>query len=422
MAKRRGFFAEMQHQNRLREQRDRQQARAHAQATARAVRLSEKARRDWERACASADRAANQASAAAVKERARLHVEAQLAEVEARNATLAEKYEAIDGILAATLDVDDYIDLNALRQKIEHPPFDRPDLTTPTLPPLPLPLPPEPVYVEPAAPEGLGSLLGGRKRHVAAVEQAQAMYWQQRQGWEQAVAQRNHAQEANERAQGVTEENRLRALSIAQSEYEAECAERRRQVMQANVQLERLMVGLQEGEPNALEEYVSIVLGNSVYPECFEVQYDFSFHGQDRELELTVSVPLPSDLPTEKSFKYTKTSDTITSTPLPLKARKDRYATAVAEVAVRTAHEIFEADRDGVVNTLSMTVGVDTVDPATGHPTRITLVELATDRLVFERLNLSGVQATATLGHLSAGVSKNPHDLIPVGNTRGVRG
>nr|WP_256982452.1 hypothetical protein [Rhodococcus sp. 06-418-1B] len=422
MAKRRGFFAEMQHQNRLREQRERQQARAHAQATARAVRLSEKARRDWERACASADRAANQASAAAVKERARLHVEAQLAEVEARNATLAEMYEAIDGILAATLEVDDYVDLSALRQRIEHPPFDRPDLTTPTTPPLPLPLPPEPVYVEPAAPEGLGKMLGGRKRHAAAVEQAQALYWQQRQGWEQAVVQRDHAQEANERAHGAAEARRLQALSVAQFEYEAECAERRKQVMQANVQLERLMVGLQEGEPNALEEYVSIVLGNSVYPECFEVHYDFSFHGQDRELELTVSVPLPSDLPTEKSFKYTKASDTITSTPLPLKARKDRYATAVAEVAVRTAHEILEADRDGVVGTLAMTVGVDTVDPATGLPTRITLVELATDRTVFERLNLSGVQAAATLQHLSAGVSKNPHDLVPVGNTRGVRG
>lgn len=90
VAKRRGFFAEMQHQNRLREQRERQQARAHAQATARAVRLSEKARRDWERACASADRAANKASAAAAKERARLHVEVQLAEVEVRNAALAE--------------------------------------------------------------------------------------------------------------------------------------------------------------------------------------------------------------------------------------------------------------------------------------------------------------------------------------------
>ena len=48
------------------------------------------------------------------REAARLHSEAQVAEVERLNAELAHAFEEIDGILAATLAVDDHLDLEAL--------------------------------------------------------------------------------------------------------------------------------------------------------------------------------------------------------------------------------------------------------------------------------------------------------------------
>ncbi|QCB52817.1 hypothetical protein E5720_20765 [Rhodococcus sp. PAMC28707] len=127
-------------------------------------------------------------------------------------------------------------------------------------------------------------------------------------------------------------------------------------------------------------------------------------------------------MPVAKMFKYTKSSDSISSTPSPLKARKDRYTAAVSQVAIRTAHEIFEADRDGVVTTLSMTVGVSTVDPATGQDTFVPLLQLATDRASFEALDLTRIEVGATLSHLRAGISKNPYDLVPLSNARGVRG
>ncbi|MDQ1180812.1 hypothetical protein [Rhodococcus sp. SORGH_AS_0301] len=422
MAKRRGFFAEIQHQNRLREQRERQQQRATAQAHARATREAERSRKEWERNRAADARRAAALTAAQIKEQARLHVQARQAEVDLLNATLAQQLEDIDAILAATLEVDDYVDLASLRQPVQHPPFSRPDLTQPAPPPLPPPLSPEPVYVEPAAPARIGAVLGGKKKHAAAIEAAQAQYWEHRRQWEQYASEHHAAHQQAETAHRERETQRLNALAAAQSQYEAECAQRRTEILAANVRLEKLMTGLQEREPAALEEYVSIVLANSAYPECFEVELDFAFDGAAGELTLTVHVPHPDALPTEKAFKYTKASDSITSTPLPVKARKDRYATAVCQVALRTAHEIFEADRDGIVATLSMTVGVDAVDPATGRDHFVELVQLATDRASFEVLDLGRVDARATLDHLRAGVSKNPHDLVPVSNSRGVRG
>ncbi len=96
-----GFFAEMQHRARLREQRERQQQRASAQAHARAVREAERWRREWERARAADARHAAAMSAFEAKEQARLHVEARESEVRLLNAELAHKVEDIGGILAA---------------------------------------------------------------------------------------------------------------------------------------------------------------------------------------------------------------------------------------------------------------------------------------------------------------------------------
>ena len=74
------------------------------------------------------------------------------------------------------------------------------------------------------------------------------------------------------------------------------------------------------------------------------------------------------------------------------------------------------------VQTISMELGTLVVDPGTGHDTTITVVQVATDRDTFTRLDLSRVEARATLDHLRDGVSKNPHDLVPVAHSRGVRG
>ncbi len=69
---------------------------------------------------------------AAAREAKRLHEEARLAEVASLNAQLAETFDELDSILSATLDVDDFVDLEQLRVTAEHSPFTRTDLEVPT--------------------------------------------------------------------------------------------------------------------------------------------------------------------------------------------------------------------------------------------------------------------------------------------------
>jgi restriction system protein len=164
-----------------------------------------------------------------------------------------------------------------------------------------------------------------------------------------------------------------------------------------------------------------VVLSNSVYPDVFPVSYDHSFDLQSRELTMTVTVPEPGAVPAVKEYRYVKAKDEIVPTAMPVKDQKQRYANAVWQVALRTLHEIFEADRAAKIRSISLTVGTKQLSPATGLPEDTPLVIVAADRDTFATFDLTKVQPQATLTHLGAAMSKSPFDLTPADTSAGVR-
>jgi hypothetical protein len=102
---------------------------------------------------------------------------------------------------------------------------------------------------------------------------------------------------------------------------------------------------------------------DSVYPEHFAVTHEFEFEPSSAELRLHVLVPGPDKIPEIKAYKYTKSTDEITATSMSQKACRDRYASAVHHVALRSIHEVFESDRRGLIRTISLEVGTDNRRP-----------------------------------------------------------
>lgn len=420
MAKR-GFFAELNYQAQQAEKRQRQQQIAAVRAHNAAVREAERSAKAAERARLSAQRASEAQRKAAEKVANRLHIEAREAEVEALNAELISNYEEIDRLLEATLEVDDYIDLESLKEPAVHPEFAPGSLTNPIKPPPDPHLRNAPEYREPDSPKGLAAAFGGKKKHAAAIEEAQVAHAQAVRDYEayvsERVAQHNRALERH----AAAEQDRLAKLAEAQEQYQVECQQREADAQARNDELTKLINDLAFDVPAAIEEYVGIVLSNSVYPDTFPVDYDHSFDLATRELSLSVFAPEPMALPSVKEYRYVKAKDEIAATQLSAKAQKDRYASAIHETAVRTLHEVFEADRAAKIHSIALTVGVNRVAPATGRPETVPLVRVAAGRDSFNEFDLSKVVAVETLKHLGAALSKNPFDLIPADTGRGVR-
>lgn len=415
----RGLFAELNYQAQQAEKRRRQQQAAAYRAQAAAERQAEAARKAAERARASAARASAADQKAAQKEADRLYVESQLAEVASRNGDLANEHAEIDSLLASTLEIDDYIDLESLKvAAVEHPSFAPGGLAQPAAPLGPLLYPPEPAF-EPPAP--LVALAGKKKKKQAALEQAQALHQSSVEHWQERCQKMHTDYLAAQDKWTLQETERVERFAAAKAVYDQECQEREAQAEAHNQDLAKLINGLAFDVEDAIQEYVGIVLSNSAYPDSFPVTHSHKFDLSSRELTLQVSVPEPSTVPSVKEYKYVKAKDEITATALPVKAQKDRYASAVSQVAVRSLHEVFEADRAGKIHSIALSVGVDRVAPATGLPETIPLVIVAADRETFSAFDLANVVPDATLSHLGAAMSKSPFDCTPAGAGRGVR-
>jgi restriction system protein len=414
---RQSFLAEIQRQVRASQREAERNQKAAARDHQAAIRKAERARKAEERAAAQAERATEAERKRLERDAKAAHVAAKKAEVEELNAALADLYDEIDGLLAATLDVDDYVDLNELRRTVKHPPFDRTDLESAIPTPPEMPDPAEPAYEAPEPPAGL---FGKKKKQAAAEAEAKAAHAEALAAWQEEVdaLPARREEDANEHARAESE--RIASLENERTRYDEECAARNAEVAEHNAAIDTLVTNLGYGAVDAIEEYVSIVLSNSVYPERFDISSTFEFDPTTAELRLRTLIPGPDSMPSIKMYKYTMKTDEITTTALSQKASRDRYLTAVQQVALRSLHEVFEADRRGLINTISLELGTETIDPATGNQAYIPFVAVAADRETFMSFDLSAVMPAATLDHLGAAVSKNPFGLVPA-NTTGIR-
>ena len=69
---------------------------------------------------------------------------------------------------------------------------------------------------------------------------------------------------------------------------------------------------------------------------------------------------IPTFVPSVGAYKYSKTTGKVTTTARPLAQRKSLYAGVVAQVALRTANEVFRADTPGNVWARSCSMGTFT--------------------------------------------------------------
>ncbi len=413
MARRRGLLAELQHQQRM------------AQASAAAAHRRQMAN---EAQALRLQAAEHRAAAAAVRrsevEQRRIdreleaeYVESRKQEAEDLNEDLLWQYAQIDGILAATIGVDDFVDLESLKQTAEHPAFPRWDLERPKTPADRIQEPPAPVA---AQPEPVKGLFGRKRKQEEAVQRARTAHEEAMRAWAEYKDSIPERQARLDAEHAASEKARIAALEAARAQYDEQCRLREQQVSEHNASVDELIAGLAYGTEDAVQEYVGIVLANSVYPPNFEVEHDASFDSGTAELNLRVVVPAPDDVPSVKAYRYVKASDEIATSALSKKDSNDRYGGAVNQVALRSLHEIFEADRRGIIRAVSLQVGPTTKDPATGREMFLPLVAVSASRKTFEEFDLAGVVPAATLQLLGAAISKNPTALTTI-DPAGVR-
>jgi len=375
VAKNRGLWAELQREQ-ARRQRQRQLAlRVQAQA-------AERARREHLKT------AAHQATADA-KERKRLYPEARKAEAASMTSGVQTRVAELDSVLNAGVRQRPLVTFSSLKRAPSYPPFDAGGLDRPL---------PGPRWEQfaPPPPSGLGRLLGGAARYEREETAARAAF------------------EAEQQRHAMADAERRRKLAGLRAAYDQGAAEALGATQNHNASVDQFELDFLAREPEAVAEFCTLVLDSSIYPEGFAHRTRVLYRPEPREVAVEYELPLQSVIPAERGYKYVANRDEIDTLARPEKEIKDRYARLIAQVTIRTIHEILISIPPGVAAIVTFYGHVSTTDLATGQPTRPCLITVSAEREVFTSFVLANLDPVACLRKLNALVSNHPYDLEPV--------
>jgi restriction system protein len=334
--------------------------------------------------------ARQRAEAADEKEAKRIHAEERQGEVDDLNGELQALVNGLETLLSHTLGVDDYLDFESLKEVPSVPEFDPGELAVPEETP-------RRVEFLPVAPSGVGRLVpGAGRKHEAAVAAGEARF---AEAWT---------------AYQDREATRRAALADAQARYEEDVLGLQASVEEQHKRVESLKQRFERAEPAAIVEYFGTVLDRSEYPESVRHSNRLAYVAASKQLAVEFELPTLDVVPAQREFRYIKTKDEVKITARPATERRSLYASVVAQIALRTVHEVLEADRTEVIDTVVFNGHVTTLDKRTGQTVHPCLVTLRTSRDVFSALNLAGVDPAECLKGLNASLSRNPAELAPV--------
>lgn len=364
-----------------------------ARDVARAQRQAEAAHRRQVRENARIMRENARAAAAMEKEEKKRYLRMRELKVEDLKEELADRLQDLRQILDHTLSVDDTISFESLKIQEKFPPFKKPATLNdpPAKPTL------EQFTSQLKKPNWFSrTFLKGDEEYGRWLKEAEEKY-------RAAVAKHE------------------KLLADYYSKLEEEKAEYQRQKeafeekqRQRHLEVDEFRQSYQNGDAEAIIAYNSMVLERSEYPEDFPQCFRIAYSDTSQELVIDYELPNVSVVPAVKEYRYIKTRDEIEEKQLKQVEIKNLYEDIVASVAIRTLHEVFEADQGHHLNVSVFNGYVHTVDPATGKDIEPFLISVRAVKESFMTLDLSRIEKRVCLKNLGAQISPQPTAMVPV--------
>jgi hypothetical protein len=167
-------------------------------------------------------------------------------------------------------------------------------------------------------------------------------------------------------------------------------------------------------DPASVATRVESALTAMTLPCGIEPKATATYSVESRQLAVEYELPTIGVIPMAESYRYVDSDDTVVENlRAPLQV-KDLYSTTIAQLALLSLAVILAADNERRIEAVVFNGYVDAVDPARGQPIRPCLISARVTHDAFAGIGLGQVDPSACLERLSATVSQNPAELVPV--------
>ncbi len=337
---------------------------------------------------------------------------AGLSAAEAATAEAQHALQACRNILQHTLDVDDRVDWESLK---DHAPMTRDPRGTEgieyhreTGKPIAYRRAVQPSGTAPNYDPPLFSLLDHffSSRRNRKEEAARIAFERAQQRWQDEL----------DRADRIDEECQA-TLNAEQNEWAVQEADYKARQDAANAEVDTFRWNYEQGvsdDGRAVEEHAELVLNASTYPDWFSVDFELGYNVSTKTIVIEYRLPLEDSIPTVKSVSYIQSRDELKKSFISEREKTAIYESMLYQIALRTIHELCEADEVPAFDAVVFNGWVESVDPATGQMRDSCIMSVQARREEFLSLNLAEVEPRACYRALKGVSAAKLATLTPV--------
>jgi len=308
----------------------------------------------------------------------------------------------IDDILMFTLEVDDTIDWEQLKDKtkfkIPSPEGELNKLLKE------ISKPKEPTFLNsPTKPDSINfqpklSIIDKifKSKKESKIEQANDLFEQAIKDWELKC---NQVNESNQKLKSKFQkevsnyEKSIEKIKLKNIEdiklWEKEKAKFISKQEKTNSKIDSMKEMYLKLDPSSVIEYCDLVLNNSIYPESFPKSYEIDYNPESKILIVEYSLPAIEQLPTLNEVKVIKGE--LKEYHISNAHILRMFDTTMYNITLRTIHELFEADVANAIDAISFNGWVNAINKATGIRENNCILSIQAKKTEFNEINLSQV-------------------------------
>lgn len=313
----------------------------------------------------------------------------------------------VENILLSTLDVDDTVDWEVLKNKDD---FKVPYPVKPTNPKFSL----LPVVPSKSAPEfqpklnffsNIFKFL--KEKAIAEIE---LVYKTAYENWQKAYDEtfKNNNQLTIKYEKSMGNYNNMVA------EWDTQKVEYIKSQNEVNAKIDELKSQYASSEVSAIFEYCEIVLNRSSLPNFIHKDFEFDYNPDNKILIIDYMLPNIEAFPSIKEVKYLISKNELKETYQNGAFMEKLFESTIYKLILRVLHEEFEADVISAIDAISFNGWINYLNKATGNPEDACIASIQVKKEVFNAIDLKNVDPKACFKSLKGVSASKLAGITPV--------
>lgn len=178
--------------------------------------------------------------------------------------------------------------------------------------------------------------------------------------------------------------------------------------------IDALAAAVEGGDEAAVTEMIDLVLGRSKYPDFINIDYELDYNSETKSLVIDFELPTPDGIPSLKEVRYVQSRNEFDEKFVTAAEKARLYDGLIYQMALRTLHEVFEADVYDHVVRITFNGWVSYVDSATGSDQRSCILSVGVNRADFEKIDLARIDPRDCFRALKGVAASKLIGLAPV--------